>query len=88
MGWVETYDEEVRGPNINMETDDESDSDKLNFFSLLIKGGWFMIPIGVMSALVVTFAIVASLVLVGWLTVLNVYMNAFIRYSNGWMCLS
>jgi len=37
--------------------DDSSDDDELNFFSLLIKGGWFMIPIGIMSALVVTFAI-------------------------------
>ncbi len=29
----------------------------INFFSLLLKGGWFMIPIGLLSVLVVTIAI-------------------------------
>lgn len=36
---------------------DNEDDNKLDFFSLLIKGGWFMVPIGIMSALVVTFGI-------------------------------
>ncbi len=33
----------------------------INFFSLLVKGGWFMIPIGLLSMLVVTVAIERTL---------------------------
>ena len=33
----------------------KSDSEKLNFFALLLKGGLFMVPIAIMSAIVVTF---------------------------------
>lgn len=34
-----------------------NEEEGINFFSLLVKGGWFMIPIGLLSLLVVTIAI-------------------------------
>ncbi len=39
------------------------DEGGLSFFSLMLKGGWFMVPIGLLSLLVITIAIERSLAL-------------------------
>jgi len=43
--------------------DSGKSSEGLNFFSLLLKGGWFMLPLGVLSILVVMIGIERALVL-------------------------
>ncbi len=54
----ESDSEPVPSPTVRV-TEEEG----INFFSLLVQGGWFMVPIGLLSILVVTLAIERGLAL-------------------------
>ena len=55
---VEEDVENLPAPDIRI-----SQEEGINFFALLVKGGWFMIPIGMLSVLVVTIAIERAIAL-------------------------
>ena len=50
-------------PDVTGETAEVESEEGINFFALLLQGGWFMIPIGLMSLLVVTVVIERALAL-------------------------